>query len=99
MCTRANERENERELQLIRAASQIFFFVFLFSLRGAVPAPPGKEKNCFCASRLVPTLKVHRESKEKKNFCASRLVAAPKIHKESEEKKNLRFAPRASAFC
>ena len=35
MCVRANERENERELQLIRAASQIFFFFsfffFLFS--------------------------------------------------------------------
>ena len=101
---RANERENERELQLIRAASQIFFFFFLFSLRGAVPAPPwessaGKkcEKKIFCATRLVPAPKVHRESRGKKIFRASRLVPAPKVHRESEKKKFSRYAPRARA--
>ena len=80
---RANERENERELQLIRAALQIFFFFFLC----AEPCPrPLVRKKIFCASRLVPAPKVHRESRDKFWFCASRLVYAPKGHRESGEK-------------
>jgi len=53
----------------------------------------------FCASRLVPSPKVHRESREQKFFCASRLVPAPKVHRESKEKKKKsRFAPCAYAY-
>ena len=53
---RANEKREREELQLIRAASQIvFFFFFLFSLRGAVPAPSVRMRtNNFRVSRLVP---------------------------------------------
>ena len=42
-CVRERTRGKTRgKFQLIRAASQILYFFFLFSLRGAVPAPLGK---------------------------------------------------------
>ena len=83
-----SEREGKREGTSADwgCVANLFFF-FLFSLRGAVPAPPGKEKKIFGASRLVPAPKVHRESREKFFFCASRPVHAPKVHGERWEKK------------
>ena len=39
-------------------------------------------KNSFCATRLVPASKVHRESTEK-DICATRPLPAPRVHSES----------------
>ena len=112
MCTRANERENERELQLIRAASQIFFFFSLFYFffaRGRARAPcesSEREKKKFRATRLVPAPKVHRDSKRMNFFfapSASCLVPVPSTDssyaRKCVKKCFSRFARGDCVFC
>ena len=101
---RANERENERELQLIGAASQIFFFFFFFLCAGPCPRPPGKvqrgrnaKKKFFALRASCPRLRFTGKAGEKK-FSALR-ASCPRPRFTGKAKKNVfwRYAPCASA--